>query len=87
MDKYFLTKRQATSLFTDGPLNTFAAWMCFLVPTILLAVGVITVIFFGAKYTFSQLLVGVGVLLFAAVCLPFAFQKPRNSQNRWGERL
>lgn len=68
----------------DGPLNTFSARVAFLIPMILFAVGAISVMFFGAKYTFSQLLVGIGVLLFAASWLPFAFQKPkvRHPKNR-----
>jgi hypothetical protein len=77
MSDYFLTKRQVTNLFIDGPLNTISARVAFLIPMVLVAVGAIAVTFFGAKYTFSQLLVGIGVLLFAASWLPFAFKKPK----------
>lgn len=76
-EDYFLTKRQVESLLVDGPLNTFSARVAFLIPMILFAVGATSVMFFGAKYTFSQLLAGIGVLLFAASWLPFAFQKPK----------
>lgn len=77
MRDYFLTKRQVESLLADGPLNTFAARLAFLIPVILFAVCAIAATFFGVRYTFSQLLVGVGVLLIAASCFPFAFQKPK----------
>tara|TARA_B110000211_G_C14079801_1_gene553959 strand:- start:3021 stop:3269 length:249 start_codon:yes stop_codon:yes gene_type:complete len=78
---FFLKKRQVKSLLADGPLNTFAARLAFLIPVILFAVCAIAIIFFGVRYTFSQLLVGVGVLLIAASCLPFAFHKPKNNQR------
>ncbi|KRW83774.1 hypothetical protein [Marinobacter sp. P4B1] len=81
MSDYFLKKRQVESLLADGPLNTFAARLAFLIPVILFAVCAVAVTFFGVRYTFSQLLVGIGVLLIAASCLPFAFQKPKNSQR------
>ena len=81
MSDYFLTKRQVDNLLVDGPLNTFSARVAFLIPMIVLAVGAIASTFFGVKYTFSQLLVGVGVLLFTASCLPFALQKPKGSHK------
>ncbi|WP_417519308.1 hypothetical protein [Marinobacter sp.] len=81
MSDCFLKKRQVDELWVDGPLNTFAARVAFLIPMILFAVGVIAGTFFGVKYTFNELLIGVGVLLFTASWLPFAFQKPKGSHR------
>ncbi|CAM3124840.1 hypothetical protein VITU102760_22525 [Vibrio tubiashii] len=81
MSDYFLKKHQVEGLLTDGPLNTFASRLAFLIPTILFAVGATAVTFFGVRYTFSQLLGGIGVLLVTASCVPFAFQKQKKAKQ------
>lgn len=78
-NNYFLTKNQVVTLFSDGPLNSWASRLVFAAGLVAMAVFLAGGVFGGIKYNMNEIMLFVAVDMFIMIFCPYLLQKKKKS--------